>query len=159
MSRLLIVAAAAAVLTAPADAAPPRHGVLVPGESLGGVRLGDAAASVRARFGSFYGVCRGCSRQTWYFTYRGFTQQGVGVELRGGRVAAIFTLWSPTGWRSAGGLELGAPAQSLPPLGAIQCRGYRARVARAPGVVTAYYVLARKLWGFGLLRPGVAVCR
>jgi len=31
-------------------------------------------------------------------------------------------------------------------------------VAHSPGAVTAYYVVGGKLWGFGLVRPGAAVC-
>jgi hypothetical protein len=44
--RLAAVAAAALVLAGVAAAAPPRYGVVVPGRSLGGVRLGATAAQV-----------------------------------------------------------------------------------------------------------------
>ncbi len=157
--RSALVLVAAAALAAPAAAAPPRHGVLVPGRSLGGIHLGDTQAAVRARFGSFFGRCTGCAAPTWYFTYRPFTQQGVGVEFRHGRVAAVFTVWSPRGWRTAGGLRLGASASAAPPLRTVRCRGYRARVATGPSAVTAYYVAGGKLWGFGLMRPDAPVCR
>jgi hypothetical protein len=137
----------------------PQHGVLVPGRSLGGVRLGDTPAQVERRLGTFHGVCRGCARTTWYFTYKRFTEQGLGVEFRGGRVDALFTLASPPDWSTAGGIGLGAPAKSLPPLESVPCHGYRALVARAPDAVTAYYVVDAKLWGFGLLGPQASVCR
>jgi hypothetical protein len=137
----------------------PQHGVLVPGQELGGVRLGDSPADVRARLGSNHGTCRGCARTTWYFTYEAFTQPGLGVEFRNGGVDAVFTIWSPPGWRTRDGLTLGAPAKSVPPLQVVPCRRYRALVARVPDAVTAYYVANGKLWGFGLLGPRAAVCR
>jgi hypothetical protein len=137
----------------------PQHGMLVPGQELGRVRLGDTPAQVQRKIGRFYGVCRGCKTPTWYFTYRRFESQGLGVEFRNRRVDAIFTLASPPGWRTDGGLDLGAPAKSLPRLQSVTCVRYRALVARAPDAVTAYYVANGKLWGFGLLRPTAAVCR
>jgi hypothetical protein len=148
-----------ALATLAAAAVLPHQGVLVPGQALGGVRLGDTAAQVRTHLGSGYGVCRGCPRTTWYFTYKQFEQPGLGVEFRGSRVDAVFTIWSPPGWRTAGGLALGAPAKSVPPLETVKCTGYTAYVARAPDAVTAYYVANRKLWGFGLLSPRAAICR
>ena len=159
MRRLGLALLVGLLAAAPATAAPPRAGVLDPGRSLGGVRLGDTAAQVLTRFGRFHGVCRGCGVRTWYFTYRPYDQQGVGVELERGRVIAIFTLWSPPGWRTTGGLELGAPVQTLPTLRSVRCRGYRALLARTPRALTAYYVVDGKLWGFGLQRPNVGICR
>ncbi|HEY7207059.1 MAG TPA: hypothetical protein VH416_02365 [Gaiellaceae bacterium] len=162
MRRALLLAAvavAAALATQPLGAAVPKHGTLVPGHSLGGMRLGASPADVRARFGTDYGVCHGCPLRTWYFNYEPLMPQGVAVAFRRSRVVAVYTLWQPAGWRTAGGLLLGAPVRSLPPLPRVPCRDYRALVAHTPGAVTAYYVVGGKLWGFGLLRPGIAVCR
>ena len=53
--RLLVLATAAAALL-------PAHGVVVPGRSLGGLRIGDPAARVQALWGGAFGVCRGCGR-------------------------------------------------------------------------------------------------
>jgi hypothetical protein len=159
MRRTLVLAALAAALAAPVAQALPRFGVLVPGRSLAGVRLGDTAASVKGRLGRFYGTCRACSVPTLYFTYKPFTQQGLAVELRGGRVAAVYTLWEPPLWRTSSGLRLGAPERTVPVLRAVACSGYNAFVATSRRVQTAYYVVDGKLWGFGLLRPGLSVCR
>src|SRR4051812_14692911 len=98
------------LLAAAVVAALPVHGVLVPGRSLAGVHLGDSTAAVRARLGAGYGVCESCTATTWYFTYRRFTQQGLGVEFRRGRVAAVFTLWEPAGWHASTGQRFGDPA-------------------------------------------------
>ena len=141
-------------------AALPQPGLLVPGRSLGGIRLGEPAAQVRAPLGSFHGVCRGCSRTTWYFTYRRFDRVGLGVELERGRVAAVYTLWQPAGWRTPSGVALGAPEAALPAaLLRVECSGYAALVHRGRDAQTAYYVVNGKLWGFGLLRPRDSPCR
>ena len=162
MSRVLIVVAAALALSpATALAAPPRHGVLVPGRSLGGIRLGDSEAAVEARWGKSHGTCTSCPRPTWYFTYKAFTQQGVGVEFEAGRVVAIYTLWQPVGWRTASGVALGMPKWRLPQLAPQQCRGYLALSTydRKAGAATVYFVLAGRIWGFALQRPREPLCR
>jgi len=153
---------AALVVAAGAAAALPRPGVLVPARSLGGVRLGESEAQLRAALGS-HGVCRGCLLPTWYFTYRKFDQHGLGVELIGGRVAAVYTLWQPHGWRTPGGLVLGTTqSQVTAQLGTllpIACAGYSALVKDAGGARTAYYIRNGRLWGFGLLRAKTDPCR
>jgi hypothetical protein len=155
--------AAACLLGPAASAALPRAGVFVPGRSLGGIRLGESAAGVRAALGSSYGVCTGCATTTWYFTYKPFTERGLAVELAGGRVSAVFTLWQPGGWRSKSGLRLGTAegqlTSSTGPLVAVACPGYDARVADGARGRSAYYVVQGKLWGFGLLRPHANPCR
>ncbi|MGZ4354055.1 MAG: hypothetical protein ACXVZ4_10950, partial [Gaiellaceae bacterium] len=148
---------------APAAAGLPRAGTLVPGSSLGSVRLGEPAARVRASLGGSYGVCRGCVVPTWYFTYRAFEQQGLGVELAGGRVSAVYTLWQPAGWHAQHGLQLGADQGQVSALGGtllpISCSGYQALVRDTATARTVYYVVDSKLWGFGLLRAGENPCR
>src|SRR6478736_6832663 len=104
---LLLVAAA------PATAALPQRGTLVPGRTLGGVHLGETATDLRAALGSSYGVCRGCATTTWYFTYRPFDRHGLAVELVGGRVSGLYTIWKPNGWRTPAGLRLGASEADL----------------------------------------------
>lgn len=162
--RLIGTALAALALAASASAALPRTGVLVPGRSLGGVRLGESAHVVRAALGSRYGVCRGCARRTWYFTYRAFDDHGLAVELTDGRVSALYTLWSPAGWHDTYGLVVGAPQGSIrlragPLLRSVSCNGYTALVTSTRNARTAYYVFDGRLWGFGLFRRGASPCR
>ena len=104
----------------PAAAAPPTAGEVVPGASLGGLRLGATKAQVERAWGRAYGICTNCPKETWYFNYFAFEPEGVGVELRGGRAAALFTLHSPAGWRT----KRGARARR-------RCRGGARHVRRA----------------------------
>jgi len=154
---LALVAAVAATGSLPHD------GALVPGHSLGGVRLGETAADVRTQLGSFYGACDGCAKSTWYFTYHQFTHAGLAVELVAGRVSAVYTVWRPHGWRTRAGLQLGAVEGQVTKLAApvtpLQCPGYTALVHDADGVRTVYYIVDGHLWGFGLMHTSASPCR
>ena len=155
MRGLLVMLALAGAL--------PQPGTLVPGESLGGLEVGATRAQVTAAWGASHGVCRSCSRTTWYFTYRPFEPQGAGVELRRGRVTALFTLWQPDGWRTAGGLRLGDPVGRVRalygPLPRVDCAGYEALTLRRGRTRTVFYVRRDELWGFGLVGPRSRTCR
>jgi hypothetical protein len=153
----VLAALAAAVL------ALPQAGVFVPGESLGGLRLGVTEAQARAAWGPHVGVCRGCPRRTLYFTYGKFNQVGVGVELRRGRAVALFTLWVPTGWRTNRGVRLGDAPLSVNgvygTLARVDCGHYFALVQRRRNVLSAFYFKNDVLWAFGLMRSSARVCR
>jgi hypothetical protein len=154
-----VIAAAAA---GTARAAPPDAGVLVPGRSLGGVRLGSSLDDVTAAWGRAYGRCRRCAAETLYFNRFAFRPEGAGVELRRGRVVAVFTLWAPGGWRTAQGLAIGEPEIRLrstyAPLQRTACRGYEAFALPGSGPRSVVYVVDGEVWGFGLLARGHAVC-
>jgi hypothetical protein len=161
---LAALAAAAALLpasTAAGRAAGP--GVLEPGRSLAGLHLGATPAQVRAAWGGRFGRCRSCTRPTWYFNERPFRPQGAGVEFRQGRAAALFTVWAPPGWRTDRGLALGEPVVRVTEvygaLARVECGRYYALTLRTGQAVTAFYVVGEELWGFGLSRPDVPVCR
>ncbi|HVM17669.1 MAG TPA: hypothetical protein VM290_08830 [Gaiellaceae bacterium] len=155
----------AAVLGVGAAGAPERRApaVLEPGRSLGGLSLGANEAEVRAAWGTRFGRCRSCREQTWYFNARPFQPRGKGVEFRRGRAAALFTLWSPPGWRTPEGLALGDPEARITevygPLTRRECGGYYALVQPGERAVTAYYVHRGRLWAFGLVSPALPVCR
>jgi hypothetical protein len=156
-------AVAALILAAPASAGLPRAGALVPGRSLGGVRLGESPRAVRAALGPFYGICRGCRRRTWYFTYGVIDKHGLAVEFQGGRVSGLYTLWRPAGWHAPHGLRLGATPlavhQRVGTTRTVTCHGYDALVRDSFGARTVYYLFSGRLWGFGLFRPGTSPCR
>ena len=139
-------------------AQPPR--LLIPGQSLGGIRIGDTPARVTHLWGPRHGVCRSCARLTWFYNQRPFQPQGFGVTFRRGRVAAAYTIWQPSGWKTNAGLRTGDPSASLTALyGAlprVACAGYDAYTL---GTSTRIYVQHDRVWGFGLTRPGEPPCR
>jgi hypothetical protein len=151
-----------AIVLAAASASLPHGGVLVPGHTLAGVRIGESAAAVRVSLGA-HGVCDGCATTTWYFTYAKFTQQGLAVELRAGRVSAVYTVWRPDGWHTTAGVQLGAAEAQVTrlasPVAPVVCPGYTALVHDTGGVRTAYYIVDGTLWGFGLMRARTSPCR
>lgn len=114
-------------------------------------------------WGRAYGRCRGCARPTLYFNLFAFRPEGAGVELRRGRVSAVFTLWAPGAWRTAEGVEIGENAAGVTatygPMKRTQCRGYYALTLPSRGAVNAIYVVGDEVWGFGLLARGAPVCR
>jgi hypothetical protein len=164
-NKLALAAGVAAVLAlaGSAVAAPPRAGLFVPGASLGGLKLGQTEAEVRAAWGAGYARCKGCKRPTWYYTFRAFSPKGAGVEFRRGRAAAIFTLWSPRGWRTTRGLQTGdeeAWATKLyHSVKRTECGTYSALVLPGGRAVSVIYVVSGRVWGFGLLSPGSQPCR
>jgi hypothetical protein len=159
--RLLLLVAV--VVAGPAAAAPPTVGILVPGESLGGLGLGATKAEVERAWGRAYGRCTGCREETWYFNYYAFHPRGAGVQFRGDRAVAIFTLYQPPGWQTSRGLALGEPESRVqafhPTYRRRDCGDYDAFVRRRGETVTALYVLDDRLWAFGLSRPGIPLCR
>jgi hypothetical protein len=159
----LVTVGLALAWTAAATAAPPRGGVFEPGRSLGGLRLGSTPAQVRAAWGTAYGHCRDCRTPTWYFNYARFSPEGAGVEFRRGRVDAIFTLWSPAGWRTTGGLRIGDEEARVTAIYAAlnraECGSYRVLLLPRGRVVSAFYIVNGRVWGFGLLKAPSRPCR
>ncbi len=151
-------------LAGAALSAPPEAGVLVPGASLGGVRLGWTLAQVERVWGTSQGRCRGCTSETRFFNRIAFRPEGAGVMLRGGRVVAVFTLWAPRAWHTDRGVYVGEPERRVrATYGAtrrLRCDGYDALVLRAAGPArTVVYAVDGDVWGFGLFSQGQQVCR
>jgi hypothetical protein len=163
VSTIAALLAIAGAVASSAPAGPPGAGTLVLGTSLGGVRLGMTLEQLARTWGRAYGRCRGCARPTLYFNLFAFRPEGAGVELRRGRVSAVFTLWAPGAWRTAEGVEIGenvaAVTATYGPLRRTQCRGYYALTLRSRGALNAVYVVGDEVWGFGLLARGAPVCR
>ena len=162
----VLAALVAALALAPAGAAaePPAAGLLVPGVSLGGLRLGMSRTDVEVRWGRAYGVCRSCRVTTWYFNLFAHQPEGAGVELRGGRVSAVFTLWAPRGWQTNRRVRIGDSAARVSQVYGEQltrrrCGSYDALLLARGGTRTAFYVLDGEVWAFGLLDGRAAVCR
>ena len=140
----------------------PHAGTFAPGQSLGGVRLGMAGPEVVRLWGREYGVCRGCPRTTWYFTYRPFEPKGAQVQFERGRVVAIATVWSPPGWRTTRGLKIGDETSRITlvygPLPSLACHNYAALVLSGHRATSVFYVVEGRLWGFGLIGSPRSAC-
>jgi hypothetical protein len=158
---LLFSAPASPASTLPAPGLP-TQGMLAPGKHLGGVRLADTQAEVRARWGSRYALCAVCRRTTWLYTYTRGTS-GAAVSFRQGKVVAIFTLGVPRGWHTTRGVYLGAPAESvLDVYGTLpwrRCIGYGAVSIRTAGTVSSIYTFGESVYGFALTAPSEPVCQ
>ncbi len=138
------------------------QGVFDPGASLGDVRLGMTKAQVKRFWGQSFGRCRSCLQETWYFNYRPFEPQGTGVVFVRGHVVSVFTVWQPEGWRTSGGLALGASEGEITrEFGSLErrrCAGYQALVLPSVSARSVFYVYDGALWGFALTRPTLTPC-
>ncbi len=154
----------ALALVAPAaQATVPAQGVLVPGQSLAGVRLGDTPARVRTRLGSGYDRCTACTRPTWYFRRAGRSLV-LAVTFRRGQVTSISTLGSPLGWRTSEGLVVGQGVDRVQALyGTLKwhiCIGYGAlSMPATQDAVTTIYTSGDVVYGFALARRTEPLCR
>lgn len=160
---LIVIALIVTALPGELTAAPPDAGVLVPGSSLGGVRLGWTLRQVTGVWGTEHSRCRNCSTETRYFNRTPFRPEGAGVTLRRGRVSAVFTLWAPRAWHTNRGLYVGEPEHRVratyPIARRARCPGYEGLVLHAGPARTIVYVVEGNVWGFALLDAGEPVCR
>jgi hypothetical protein len=142
----------------------PARGVLHPGKSLAGVRLGDSMQRVKQLWGADYRVCRlrQCTSPTWYFIYPKGEPLGASVRFKKGKVVTVFTLGSPTGWRTAEGLIIGEQVDRVSELygklASNTCIGYGALTMRNGSTVTSIYTTGQSVYGFALSRPSEPVC-
>jgi hypothetical protein len=157
-----LAAAFAFALAVPAAGAPPRTGQFVPGKALGGVTIGMTRTQVLGAWGERHGVCRSCPDPTWYFNSRPFRPQGTGVVFVQNRVAHVFTVWRPAGWKTTKGLSLGASASEVSrrygSLDQRRCTFYDALMLPGRRVTSVFYVFRDKVWGFGLIRSDASPC-
>jgi hypothetical protein len=140
----------------------PRLGVLVGNESLAGIRLGDTQATVKKLWGGRFTRCGSCTPETWFYFYPPPADPvGAGVEFVNGKVVAVFTLGSPSGWRTSTGIKvgqiLGFPRASDPQW--LSCNGYSAKpVTRSGTAVASILTQGAAVYGFALTRPSVSPC-
>ena len=141
----------------------PTRGVLTPGESLAGVRIGDTLAKVKRHWGSHYKVCPDCESRTWFYFYAHGEPLGAAVRFNDqGRVVAVFTLGAPTGWHTAEGLLVGEQidkvARLYGTLGWHRCIGYGAMTMRKGNLVTGRSGRSKASCRSPSRRPGKRRC-
>jgi len=145
------------------EAGLPAHGVLTPGVSLAGVRIGDPVAKVKRLWGSNYKVCPDCTAPTWFYFYTRGEPLGAAVRFKSGHVVAAFTLGAPTGWHTAEGLLVGEQIDKVVDLygslGWHVCIGYGAMTMRKGNTVTSIYTTGQAVYGFAITAPAEPVCQ
>jgi hypothetical protein len=141
----------------------PVRGVVIPGVSLAGVKVGDTEQRVKQVWGSNFTTCKYCSDATWLFEYRVGEPLGAAARFENGRVVAVFTLGSPSGWKTVKGLNIGDPINNVfqyyPKTGTVRCIGFDAVTIRTGNVVTAFYSAAGVVYGFALVAPSMTPCQ
>ncbi len=145
-------------------AALPRQGVLVNGTSLAGVQLGDTTAKVRALWGGRFTRCRECKPAMWFYLYPPPDDPvGAGVQFERGKVVAVFTLGSPSGWHTESGIRVGQilanPYNGPSKDTWLSCAGYGAQTTRSSkSAVTSILTQGAAVYGFALTRPSISPC-
>jgi hypothetical protein len=141
----------------------PIRGVIVPGVSFAGIKLGDTEQRVRALWGSNFDTCGYCKDTTWLYEYRGGEPLGAAVRFEKNKLVAVFSLGSPAGWRTDKGLYMGDPIanvyQYYSSTGTTRCIGFDAITAKTGKSVTAFYSAAGVIYGFAMVIPGMTVCQ
>jgi len=146
------------------EAGLPAHGVLTPGVSLAGVRIGDTVAKVKRLWGSNYKICPDCKSPTWFYFYSHGEPLGAAVRFdQSHRVVAVFTLGAPTGWHTAEGLLVGEQIDKVVrlygTLGWHVCIGYGAMSMRKGNTVTSIYTTGQAVYGFALTARAEPICQ
>jgi len=138
----------------------PVNGVLVPGQSLGGIRLGDSGGKVMQLWGRDYTMISG-QPMTWIYMSPTGDPYGAAVSFREGKVTAIYTLGGITGWRRSDGLRVGQLFSTFndPQGRATACDGYGAISSHGPDAVTSILMQGQSVYGFALTRPTEPICR
>ena len=137
-------------------AAFPSKGVVVPGVSFAGIKLGDTEQHVRVGLGKPFH-----DRAASVPTRPGSTP--IAVASRSERecasartvVVAVFSLGSPAGWKTDKGLNMGDPVSNVynyyGNTGTTLCLGYDTLTVRVGNAVTAFYSAAGVVYGFALV--------
>ncbi len=146
-----------------ADGRLPARGVVVPGVSFAGVKIGDTQKRVRALWGNRFESCKYCKDTTWLYEYQFGEPLGAAARFQHNRVVAVFSLGSPAGWKTDKGLAMGDPIanvyQYYSTTGTTRCVGFDAITAKTGKYVTAFYSAAGVIYGFAIVIPTMTVCQ
>ncbi len=142
----------------------PVRGLVVPGGTFAGLRLGDTEQHVRQVWGRDYETCKYCQDTTWLYEYKGGEPLGAAVRFQKNRAVAIFSLGSPAGWRTNKGLYIGDPISDIYQLypktiGTTRCIGFDAITMRTGKTIMAFYTAAGVIYGFAMVVPSMTVCQ
>jgi hypothetical protein len=148
-----------------ASARLPTRGVLVVGNNLAGVKIGQSQARVQQLWGRPGRVCTTypCVDPTWIYLYPRGEPLGAAVRFKKKKVVAVFTLGAVPGWRSTNGIAIADPASKVydryDKTKYTKCIGFEAISIPGDGVVTSFYLTSGVVYGFALTIPGLTVCQ
>jgi hypothetical protein len=141
----------------------PTRGVIIPGVSFAGVKIGDTEKRVKALWGTRFATCKYCTDTTWLYEYQFGEPLGAAARFEHNRVVAVFSLGSPAGWKTNKGLEMGDPISNVyqyyETTGTTRCVGFDAITAKTGKYVTAFYSAAGVVYGFAIVIPRMTVCQ
>jgi hypothetical protein len=141
----------------------PTRGIIIPGVSFAGVKIGDTQKRVRALWGNRFVTCKYCTDATWLYEYQYGEPLGAAARFQHNRVVAVFSLGSPAGWKTDKGLAMGDPIsdvyQYYKTTGTTRCVGFDAVTAKTGKYVTAFYSAAGVIYGFAIVIPKMTVCQ
>jgi hypothetical protein len=170
----------------------PSRGLVVPGQTIGGISLGMTELQVLQRWGHNYQLCVKCGPDlTWLYEYPGSEPLGAAVKFNvpastavtttkpstgtttskskkpvppppAGKVVAVFTLGSPTGWGAKGAMMYD-PVSNIYNLfgntGDAQCIGYDALTVRIGANTMSFYTASGVIYGFAMTAPSQSPCQ
>jgi hypothetical protein len=141
----------------------PVRGIVIPGVSFAGVKIGDTEARVKGVWGSRFVACKYCADETWLYEYQGGEPLGAAARFQKGKVVALFSLGSPAGWKTDKGLYMGDPISNVyqyyGKTTTTRCIGYDAISAKTGKYVTGFYSAAGVVYGFVIVIPTMTVCQ
>jgi hypothetical protein len=184
----------------------PSRGIVVPGQSIGGITIGMTEQQVAQHWGHGFVVCSKCGPNlVWLYEYPGSEPLGAAVKFGvpsttassipgmttttssktttttattttsgsskpashtatppDGKVVAVFTLGSPTGWGAKGAMMFD-PVSNVYNLfgntGDAQCIGYDALTVRVGQNTMSFYTASGVIYGYALTAPTQSPCQ
>ena len=145
----------------------PSRGIVVPGQSIGGISIGMTTTAVQTKWGTKYTLCpiaSGCPKATpvWLYVYPGAEPLGAAVKFQNNKVVAVFTLGSPVNW-GLKGIMMGDPVSNIynlyGTLNTVNCIGYDALSVRIGNSTTSFYSANGVIYGYALTAPTEKVCQ
>ena len=179
-ARLALAASALAALALSAGAGAslanfPSRGIVVPGQSIGGITLGMTEQQVEQHWGHGFSVCQKCGKNlVWLYEYPGAEPLGAAIKFNApasaataktppaAKVVAVFTLGSPKGWGTKGAMMFD-PVSNVYNLfgntGDAQCIGYDALTVRIGQSTMSFYTASGVIYGYALTAPSQSPCQ
>lgn len=150
----------------------PTVGILIPGVSLAGIKLGMTEKQVGKILGENPVLCTIkittlCREPVYLYEYTHGEPLGVGVKFHAfegnEQVSAVFMLGTIAGWRTKEGLKIGDPVSNIYNFYSTpydtNCIGFAALSAKSGSVTTSFYTADGIVSGFAITQPPEGICQ